>query len=165
MGYIAAPPFSRLCGRRCPPALRRADEGAFRLVMTPHLPPLLELLADWQRRLRACRAALRDAGDHHPAGQLLRIHERVLNYLITRYQRADEPETPTVTVPLMQRRLPLAEYYWLTPPPPPVVPSTLHPPRSPAELRAHLCDIHTNLTAPLPRRTPWLLRWRPRERR
>ncbi len=131
--------------------------------MSPTFPHLRELIADWQQRLRDCRYALRSIGDNHPKAQLLLIHERVLCYLLTRYQRDPEPEPERERPPLMQMRFPQESFAWFTPPPI-LEPSALHPPRGPDELRAHLRGIHSSLTAPPPRRKPWFFRRRPRPR-
>lgn len=132
--------------------------------MAAHLPHLHDLIADWQRRLRACRCALRETGESGPQGQLLLIHERVLCYLIGRYQRRDEPSDdgrPTVSVPLMQRKFPIGTFCWYETPEA-AEPSQLHPPRSPAQLSVHLRGIHASLSEPPARRPPWVWRWRPR---
>jgi hypothetical protein len=107
---------------------------------------LTELVAEWRKRLSDCRDALRAADEDGAEVQYLRIHERILKYLLDRYEHAPPEPTSHINVVRRTRRYP---------PPLPIYVevSENHPPRSRLELRNHLDVIHSTLRPP--QRTWW----------
>lgn len=105
-----------------------------------------ELLAEWRRRLQACRESLRDGDDRTAAATILRIRERILCYLLRRYsleaqdeaQRSDRSEIPQ---PRHESPCIDADYFY-RPPLPDVQPSDAFPPRRGRELGHRIADIH-----------------------
>ncbi|HZW06261.1 MAG TPA: hypothetical protein VFF65_03985 [Phycisphaerales bacterium] len=98
-----------------------------------------QLIAEWRTRLAGCRAAL-GLGPTGEVHALLRMRERVLTFLLTRYGDREEEE-PAQTLP--DRPLPLPPrgshlYYGLEPPRPEPQVSDSHMPRRSAELRTGL---------------------------
>jgi hypothetical protein len=107
----------------------------------------MELLAEWRRRLQACRELLRD-GENSPTSAMLRIRERILCFLLKRYGQhsasacsvqLDEMVTPPrrATDESMQ---PSAVFCY-RPPRPDVQPSTAFPPRRGCEMGEKIADI------------------------
>lgn len=113
---------------------------------------LSELIAEWRQRLRACREALHAAGDDHASAQYLQMHERILRYLLGRYDGIPPSPSPP---PLPRRRR-----RWAPPLLPEIEPSPFYPPRNRAEVRRQLLAIRRALHS-VPTRRPWLFRRRP----
>ena len=107
----------------------------------------MELLAEWRRRLQACRELLREDGDRTVSSAMLRIRERILCFLLKRYGNnavngdrghVDEVATPPpVTV---EAEMPRAVFCY-RPPPPDVQPSTAFPPRRGCDMGEKIADI------------------------
>ena len=108
-----------------------------------------ELLAEWRSRLRACRESLRDGGDRSAAAAMLRIRERILCYLLRRYEplsQGQEPEEKASTMPSPRpdESYVNAEYFY-RPPPPDVKPSDAFPPRRGSEFGQRISDIRVQV--------------------
>ena len=108
-----------------------------------------ERIAEWQRRLQACRESLRDGGDRSTAATMLRIRERILRYLLRRYgaEVAGEdprPESGTMPSPRPDVSYLNAECFY-RPPPPDVKPSDAFPPRRGSELGQRIADIRVQV--------------------
>ncbi|MFT3683803.1 MAG: hypothetical protein QM783_02565 [Phycisphaerales bacterium] len=115
---------------------------------------LSELVAEWRQRLSECRRSLSAVSGDSPHAQYLRIHERILKYLLDRYQQAEPEPPPLMSVVRRTRRFP-------PPLPLDLPPSSLHPPRGRAELRSQLRMIHQALHRPQRRWWHGLFRSRP----
>lgn len=115
-----------------------------------------DLLSEWRLRLQACRDALREHGDRSAAAAILRIRERILCFLLQRY---DAP--PTVAAPQETRpeepeieRVSFAAYI-ASVKPPEVHPSSAFPPRRGRELCAQIVDISVQVQSSRRKRWTW----------
>lgn len=115
-----------------------------------------ELLAEWRRRLLACRESLRDGGDRSAAAAMLRIRERILCFLLRRYEvRAGEPARKDAEAREgATDRVSFASYLAALPAPE-VEPSDAFPPWRAREMSERIRDIGVQVQRSRRQRWAW----------
>lgn len=115
-----------------------------------------ELLAEWHRRLRACRDALRDGGERSAAAAMLRIRERILCFLLRRYEACAPEQAPfcAESADPAVERVSHPEYF-ASLPAPDVEPSNAFPPRRGREMSERISDISMQVQRSRRQRWAW----------
>lgn len=115
-----------------------------------------ELLAEWRRRLQACRDAMRDGGERSAAAAMLRIRERILCFLLRRYEERAEAHAHEGAgqEEMATERVSFPEYF-ASLPAPEVEPSNAFPPRRGREMSECISDISMQVQRSRRQRWAW----------